>query len=221
MSLDDLHYEVEQLRGEPASIIFVGDENDYGLNPTQPAAIDSDDNIIVLNSLLDDVKEQCIAHELGHMWLKYSGLIEVRYPFSYEFRTPEQYLALEINNTISHIWVIELLRDRFGISSDYHLNQRKAIIQHVQDIEGLDSFQLHGMGIALFDYERTYPNSTPEVQVVLQRCDKSIKSAYEAAKTHLTYRVSTTSYDKQKIAIHNLLAELGYPPTLFRIVHNK
>jgi hypothetical protein len=93
--LTQLNRDVASLMGSTVEIIYVQAENSYGLSLENPAMITKDEKIYTLDTMPEEFKIQAAAHELGHLYLKYSGLVQVEYPFDIGYPTSEDYLALD------------------------------------------------------------------------------------------------------------------------------
>lgn len=94
----------------------------------------NNNEVNVLDSISKDEKIMAEAHELGHIYVRENGLVSIE-PHGNE---PYDYLMLELNNALSHKFVIDLLAQEFSISSETHLNLRAASIRTVEkDIEEL------------------------------------------------------------------------------------
>lgn len=101
-----------------------------GLNEGCPAQIWPNDEIKIWNELQGIGLLEAAAHEIGHSILRYQGLIaldifddaEVHIRFGSPNRIKD--LCTEINNAISHTFLISMLQDSYGISSEHQKKLR-------------------------------------------------------------------------------------------------
>lgn len=218
--LDQLHSDVTSLMGSTVEIIYVQDENPFGLSLENPAMVTKDEKIYILDGLPEEFKIQAVAHELGHLYLKYLGLVQAEYPFDIGYPTSEDYLALELNNALSHQLLIHLL-ERYDISSKLHLDLRASSLEHIpQRILELriddDTTCLHGMGLALYDMEQTLPGFRSDI-VELAQMDPTVSHSFDQASEYLPFIVPKLARDQQKMYIESFLKSLGYNPNYFRL----
>lgn len=198
---EQLRRDVESLSGSPLNIEYVAADNSYGLSMDSPAMVTKEDMIYILSTLPIEFRNQAEAHELGHLYLKYSGLIRLEYPFDYGYPVSEDFLALEINNALSHIHLIHLLEHNYGISSQLHLDLLGSSLEYVPD-QILDCrldediFCLHGIGVALYDIERTIPRFSSLVKDIASM-DPSVSHALQEARKNLSLIEPNMGQDQQ------------------------
>lgn len=207
MSLTRLKSELAEM-GVEIDIVYVEEKNAHQISITKdsPAQV-MDGKIYVLSDLSNEERIQAEAHELGHLYVKELGIIN----FEPIYNEPIGYLKLELNNTLSHKFIIQILEEKFGISSDIHLQLRIRGIDSTKNYlidSDMDTEVLYGLGLNLYDIAITAPNSKNDVLEVLS-LNESIKRAYQAAETHLGSIHLGMSKEEQEQVVNEFLSELG------------
>ena len=85
-----------------------------------------------------------------------------------EYEGESEFLALEINNAISHWFLISGLKTDYNIESELHLSERAASLSTISNvIEELyfknSTTLLKGLGVRLYDIARTIPDRAREI----------------------------------------------------------
>ena len=206
---------IEQLRHElkRRSIYYVvkyinkDDAEEYQLSTNNPANVNSSGEIFILDSLNEKDKNQAEAHELGHLYIRELGLVQV---ISQGYG--RDYRILEINNALSHRFVTSVLSDEFGISNENHLTLRAESIKNIQEeiLESpYDSESLHGIGVKLYDISVTLPKLTKEVEGIVET-NGFVCEAYNAAHRHFDAICCPSMPKKeQEDAIGRFFDEIG------------
>gem|GEM_PF-5444163 len=182
------------------------------LNDRSPALVDEDGKIRILNTLEASLKEQAIAHELAHQLIHSMGIPPIK-----QQNEPIDYLFLEINNAISHPLLVEILRNQYMISSEYHLSLRRNSIEDIEDLikwargEGADApIFLVAFGLRLYDVQRTIPEVTEAVELVVAS-DPLVLLSYQNAFTYFSDISIGIGMIELEAAIRNFLDSVGIP----------
>lgn len=207
MSIIELRAEVERLCDLVINHVSKEDAENYYLSTMSPANFcDGQVNILKCND--EDKMTQAEAHELGHIYIREKGIVGIET----EEEGPMKYLILELNNAISHRFVIKALLQEFEISSKIHLDLRSHSLTSVsKDIEALiDEVEiLHGIGLKLYDISITIPDLKVETEK-LARKNNEVYKAYRVSGVYLSRIESDTSRSEQEELINMLFLELGY-----------
>ncbi len=210
MSLESLKSETEEsLRRKGKELRCCRCKSSNYLTRESPARVVESANgfeIEVLKELDNDEQEQAEAHELGHLLLRCRGLIS----FSPE-NDSEGFFRLELNNAISHKFLVAILRDEFNIGSEVHLQLRKdslaSIEEEIRDLSD-DPPVLHGLGLRLFDIEETTDVSREEVDRI-SHANNHVREALSAARRYLSSVTPETEFKIQLDQCKSLLASLS------------
>lgn len=207
MSIDNLRNEVQRNTKVAIRYINYEEKNLYTLSNESPANTNLD-VIYVLNSINQEDKIEAEAHELGHLLVKNRGMITLKSKDFYE----SSYFVLELNNAVSHKYVVNILKDEFDISSDLHLTLRENSIKNVEkDIRELDNiYFLYGIGMKLYDINVTLGKDIEK----FTELNEYVKRAVDAAKEWLSQINIDMPIESQKKIIHNMLDELRIPEGL-------
>lgn len=217
--LEQLRRDVESLCGSSLQIEYVEHDNSHGLSIDRSTKVTKDEKIFILNSLPLEFRIQAEAHELAHLYLKYSGLIRIEFPFDYGYPVSEDYLALEINNALSHVHLVPLLQNKYGISSQIHLDLQGSALEYVPDQImdrrlNQDEICLHGIGVVLYDIEKTIPKFSALIKDIANM-DPAVKQAWKQAHQYFPLIEPTLNRDHQRLLLQNFLKSLGYPDYKF------
>jgi hypothetical protein len=102
-----------------------------------------------------------------------------------------------------------------------HLNLRASTLEQIpQRILELrivdDTTCLHGMGLALYDMERTLSAFRSDI-VELAQMDPVVSRSFDQARKYLPFIDPRLAQDQQKMYIESFLKSLGYDPNYFRL----
>ncbi|WP_129727943.1 hypothetical protein [Ectobacillus funiculus] len=207
MSISDLKKELNQSKQIEVIYVEKSKAKENWLTEESPANV-RDGKIYVLDDLPDENKLQAEAHELGHLYVEQLGVLK----FDPEYGEPIDYLKLELNNALSHRFIIDILNEKFNISSDYHLHLRRKGIDNTKEIlQDNDEYEkeiLFGLGLKLFDISITIPDTEEEIEKIIH-FNKDVSLAYEAAKTYLMQMKLDMPSEEQRQIIGNFLEKLG------------
>lgn len=213
MSIENLRTEVRLLCYVTVRYISDSEAKDYHLSINSPANTMRNNEVNILDSISEDEKIMAEAHELGHIYVEKKGLVSIE-PRGGE---PYDYLLLELNNALSHKFVIGLLSQEFSISSETHINLREESIRTVE--KNIKDFQndieiLHGIGLKLYDIITTIPHLSSEVErLVSLNC--KVYESYSAASRYFETISPSTPREDQEEAIRSFLSYLGYERQLY------
>lgn len=206
MSLSKLKLELVEM-GIDVKVEYIEEAQSaqYYLSEAAPANV-MDGKIHIINNLSDDTKIQALAHEYGHLLIKERGIIS----FEPIGDGPFDYLILELNNALSHKFIINVLEQKFGISSDFHLKLLVEGLNKTKDIiknSYLEKEILFGIGLKLYDIAITVPNKKKEIEDILA-INKNIELSFQAANTHLKNIHLDSSVEEQMWTIEEYLNDL-------------
>lgn len=203
-----LQSDVERLASKQSKIVTIEPSPD--LDPLSPAQVQpTSDGFIIRYSI--DLKEpdraEAIAHEYGHLLLHFRGLINV---FDTWYGLND-YLALEMNNAISHRALIETLQTEYAIGSGHHLRCRKAGLDRLRDYADTPDIEqdiLFGIGVALYDSATT--GAISEKATAILNSNPDICRAFTAAHRYLSRITVALSREDQLRLVDMFLVELGF-----------
>lgn len=206
MSIESLRAEVRKLCSLDVRYICREEANVYQLSMNSPANTDSH-IIYILDCIPEEEKIQAEAHELGHIYVKEKGIICMES----QGNRPFDFLILELNNSLSHRFVVSVL-DKYGMSSQFHLNLRgksiKTITEDIEELKG-EVELLHGIGLRLYDISITIPELKNEAER-LSKINNDVKAAYDAANIYFNQIRLGTPKEEQVDAVNNFFIKLGY-----------
>jgi len=160
MSIETLRSEVRRLC--PCEVRYVAQEEAvmYNLSDDCPANIMRNHEIWevnVIDWISENLRIQAEAHELGHLYIHESGLVRIE---THDYG-PLVFFILELNNALSHRFVIDTLLLDFSIEISYHLDIRaqsmNSIRQQIHDYND-EVALLYGLGLRLYDIYLTIHN---------------------------------------------------------------
>ncbi len=206
MSIDNLRTEVRKLCNFDVRYICEGEAKYYGLSTNSPANTDGY-NIYILDCISKEEQVQAEAHELGHIYIKESGLICLKVLGD----DPICFLKLELNNALSHRFVVSLVEE-YGISNEVHIYLRKqsmkTVIKDIMDLKDEPEL-MHGIGLKLYDISVTIPELNREVERVL-RLNNDVKIAYDTAVIFFSKLYPETPKEEQGVLVNRFFNKLGY-----------
>lgn len=163
--------------GQPLPAVTYGQITNGAL-----AVVYVDGSIVISESL--DMKEriEAEAHELMHIMLNRQGLLAV----GCENEGDCEFLALEINNALSHLTLIDNLKNNYNISSQLHLKERVASLNTIQgEIEQFYQQNrpalLKALGLRLYDIVRTVPEKESIILDIIST-NKSVNHTFHIAR---------------------------------------
>lgn len=174
-----------------------------------PANIELDKGKYEINHLdciSEDKITQAKAHELCHLYLKSIGLFEIQY-------NVEEYdnLVTTLNNSISHRFVIDVLRDEFNLDSEYFISIQKNNFDILCKQNCFcNSISSINYALSLFDIERCIPELFDEVNHEAQKMDV-IALALRQARDNLAQIKPSQSKEEQKGLIKTFLNAILIP----------
>ncbi len=205
MSIDLLRIEVQGLCNYTIGYTHVG------LSFENPASI-VDNNILIFDGLREDDKIQAEAHELAHLYFKTVGLIYLNPQFGDEC----DFFVLELNNAISHKYVIEKLSE-LNISNDYHLSLRNNSLNNIAvDINNCrySPALLRGLGLRIFDVFQTVREPIVNINECASQ-NEIVLQAYNTAQQNISLITPQQTREEQVALVSSFLRELGYRPDGF------
>ncbi|MCM3442670.1 hypothetical protein [Metabacillus halosaccharovorans] len=208
MSIEILRTEVKRLCQVEIKYIALEDAPRYHLSVESPANVRNGNEVYVIDCIPEEEKLQAEAHELGHIFIREMGLIS----FQPKGSEPFDFLLLELNNALSHRFVIEILSSRFYISNAFHLKLRteslESIVQDINDFKE-EVELLHAFGLRLYDIYKMIADLKNEVER-LAGINDGVNASFSAAKTYLEPLQPETPKKEQESAINSYLNYLGY-----------
>lgn len=213
MSIENLRTEVKRLCEVVINYVSQEDASKYYLTADSPANVMSDNEVYVLDCIPEDDKIQAEAHELAHIYVREKGLINLKI-YGNE---PFDFLLLELNNALSHRFVLNTLSRGFCISNVLHINLRAKSLESItQDIEDLkDEVELlYAFGLRLYDIHKTIPDLKNEVKRLASLND-DVNTAFNAAFEYIDPIQPETPKKEQESAINSFLSYLGYGKGMF------
>lgn len=207
MSIHQLKNELNEYKKVEVIYVEKSEAEENWLTEESPANV-RNGKVYVLNDLQYEKRLQAEAHELGHLYVEQLGLIH----FEPKASEPMDYLKLELNNALSHRFIIHILDEQFDISSEYHLQLRRKGIdttkEILQDGSEYEKEILFGLGLKLFDISITILDTEEEIKQVIS-LNKEVALAFEKAKTHLVQLKLDMSNEEQEQMISKFLEGLG------------
>lgn len=191
----------------------------HQLGEGRPATLLDDESgaeIWVLDTLSTEEQLLAEAHELMHLLLEAEGLFAVRYD-------PDPNLAVAINNVVSHHHLVAQLEQRYGISSDLHLDTLRESMGHRetavrQAMKSLaarplwDRYDeqafLFRIGLALLDTHLTCADAQVAVGSILG-VSPAVRRSFEAAQRHLILPFPALDEPTQQARVRAFMSELG------------
>jgi hypothetical protein len=209
MSIENLRTEVRQLCQQlVVNYIREKDASRYYLSANCPANVMNNNEVYVLDCIPEEDKIQAEAHELGHIYVREKGLISI----PPNGNKPFDFLLLELNNALSHRFVLNVLSQIFFISNDLHLDLRakslNSIKQDIKDFKEKIEY-LHAFGLKLYDIRATIPELKNEVERLIV-INGNVSAAYNAAVSYIDPIQLETPKKEQESAINGFLIHLGY-----------
>ncbi|MCM3065330.1 hypothetical protein M3568_02655 [Priestia flexa] len=209
MSIEQLRRDLLALQDELPSISY-GD-----LGNGAAAAVYPDGGIVISTKLTGKEKIEAEAHELMHILLNKQGLLMV----VSEYEGESEFLALEINNAISHWFLINGLKNDYKIESELHLSERAASLSTISnDIEELyfdnSTTLLKGLGVRLYDIARTIPAIEREV-IDIATTNQLVNHVFQMARKILSRITIESSKEMQLETIAEFLLEIDENPSSF------
>lgn len=214
MNFEKLIYDFKEATGSEPKI-EITDE----LDENCPAEVGPNGEIRIWSELPELHIEEAKAHEIYHIYLRKQGLIAFQtndakalFIVGSEALPSLDALAREINNAISHRQLLDDLKYKYGIQSDYHLAKRaKPIEELIDEVNAVvdDIPLLHHYGAILYDIERTFSGMEAYVDKA-KGLHPEIERAYNACKSHLTGIELGQDVQLQRVICENLFTELGY-----------
>ncbi|AZR73229.1 hypothetical protein BBF96_07425 [Anoxybacter fermentans] len=211
----DLKKDVLEILEEPVEFFKLSSEEaamvGYYISEKNPAfceRIPGGWRIYISKDLNTIQQAEVAAHELAHLLLKGEGL----YSVSLGEDWPESYLAMEINNVISHHFIITRLKKDYGIGSNLHISLRESILTNGQQMieEYSEEYvMLHGIGLHLLDLFLTAKKHKKRIEELLELSDK-VKESFEIGEKLLVYPSHQISAEEQWLRISEFLQRLGY-----------
>jgi len=209
MNIEHLRRNLLALQDELPSITY------DSLTGGAAAAVYSDGSIVISTKLNENEMIEAEAHELMHILLNKKGLLMVVSKYGGE----SDFLALEINNSNSHWFLINGLKKDYNIDSELHLNERIASLGTISsDIEefqlGNSPTFLKGLGLRLYDIARTIPDREIEI-IDIASANQLVYHVFQTARKVLSRITFESSKEKQLKTIAEFLLEINEIPSSF------
>lgn len=203
-------------------IIKISVEDDE-LIPGCPAQVGPDDEITVSKELAGRDLIEAKAHEMGHTILRYQGLVAFeiadRDLAEQACGTEANQLCTEINNAISHRFLLPMLKSQYNIDSLLQHRLRcqspECTAKILSDFEG-DTTISHIEGIVAYDLLQCKLVETEQVELILD-IDNKIRYAFELSVEHLSKIEIGMPIETQVKIFVDYLEKLGHPPKMFKI----
>lgn len=205
-------------------------EDENIVSSVKPATVMGDGRIIVLKGMEVKNLENSIAHELMHKILnrnivncRANGDKVIR-ENNFDLNKEDDFnqfdiimsrldaLALSINDALSHKKLIEILEEKYEISSDEHL---RLLSQCLDDSEFIAACataapeDYHAHGLVLLDLEQTVPEEAGKVEVA-SKLHPEIEKAFLAGKEYLLPIINGIDMTNQRNRVIQFLRLLGY-----------
>ena len=223
MSYKQLIQDYQDATGRAPEIYY--GEGKY-LNKTCPGQTCRKDRVIIWRGLTGDAKVEAEAHELGHILIRYRGIIAFDVTDNYsELCDSETYrrskeFCLEVNNAISHRHLLTLLhtyqipclkqRELRTISHDDFISVREDFpdaIKEWHQIKGIIAYDIVECGArSREDVFKNILNNFPDGREVFQLCCNYLSKMKPGEDIGAQIRLFI-----------EFAAKLGYPPRLFKL----
>ncbi len=214
MGIEQLRLDYKKSTGHEPNVVL-SDE----LSAECPAGVWPNCEIRIWSGLTDENKTEAEAHELYHIMLRCEGLVAFKVNVStgsIRFCSDDviylENVARELNNAISHWYLITQLHEKYQIESKLQKILREPPIDELlNDISGVIEHKplLHHYGLMAYDISRTNLNSRSYVDKIIGSHDE-IGKAYNAS---IMYLDQIKIYQPIKVQQHHckcLFDQLGY-----------
>lgn len=174
-----------------------------------------DESIVICEKLSKKEKIEAEAHELMHILLNKQGLLRV----VSKYEGKNEFLAMEINNAISHKILISRLRNDYNIESELHLkentNSLSTILRNIEEPHSNnDTNLLKEIGVRLYDIYRTISEIEKEI-IEIVSTNQLVESVFQMAKEILSRITIDSSKEVQLKTIKLFLLEIDVEPRSF------
>lgn len=223
MSYKQLVQDYQDVTGRNPEIYY--GEGKY-LNKACPGQVCRKDRIVIWRGLTGDAKVEAEAHELGHILLRYRGLIAFDVVDKFGLCDSDTYrrskdFCQEVNNAISHRHLLTLLHDTYGIpclkQRELRTISQEDFISAAEDFPDAIKEWHHIKGIIAYDIVECGFRSCEDVVDNILGHFPHGREIFKLCCDYLSEMKPGEDIGVQIRLFTEFAAKLGYPPRLFKL----